>query len=133
MVLAAEWQVGQVLWSMMWFFLFVMWIMLIFSVFGDIIRNGDMGGWSKAIWTIGILFFPFVGVMIYLIVHGGSMGERQIQAANAKEEALQGYIRQTAGSGVSDADELAKLADLHATGRLTDEEYQATKARLIQA
>ena len=132
-MLAAEWQVGQVLWSMMWFFLFVMWIMLIFSVFGDIMRNDAMGGWSKAIWTVGIIFFPFLGVMIYLIVHGGTMGERQVRAANDKEAARQSYIREAAGPAASSADELAKLAGLHASGSLTDGEYEAMKAKLISA
>ena len=131
MQLAAEFGTGQVLWSILWFFLFFVWIMLIFQIFGDIIRSDDMGGAAKAIWSIFIIFLPFLGIFIYLIVRGKSMGERQIKAAQAQEAAMQDYIRTTAGGGTSSADELAKLADLHAQGKLDDAEYAAAKAKII--
>ena len=131
MQLAAEFGTGQVFWSILWFFLFFVWIMLIFQIFGDIIRSDDMGGAAKAIWSIFIIFLPFLGIFIYLIVRGKSMGERQIKAAQAQEAAMQDYIRTTAGGGTSSADELAKLADLHAQGKLDDAEYAAAKAKII--
>lgn len=122
------------LWSILWFFLFFVWIMLIFTIFGDIIRSDDMGGAAKAIWSIFIIFLPFFGIFIYLIVNGGKMGERQVKAAQAQEAAVQDYIRTTAGGGGgggSEADQLAKLADLHAGGKLDDAEYAAAKAKVI--
>ena len=121
------------LWSILWFFLFFVWIMLIFTIFGDIIRNDEMGGWAKAIWSIFIIFLPFIGIFIYLIVNGGKMGERQVKAAQTQEAAVQDYIRTTAGGGGggSEADQLAKLADLHAGGKLDDAEYSAAKAKVI--
>jgi type VI protein secretion system component VasK len=129
--LAAEFGTGQVLWSILWFFLFFVWIMLIFQIFGDIIRSDDMGGGAKAIWSIFIIFLPFLGIFIYLIVRGGKMGERQMKAAQAQEAAMQDYIRTTAGTGASAADELAKLADLHSQGKLDDAEYAAAKAKIV--
>jgi hypothetical protein len=133
LLLAAEFGTGQVLWSILWFFLFFVWIMLIFTIFGDIIRNDEMGGWTKAIWSIFIIFLPFIGIFIYLIVNGGKMGERQVKAAQTQEAAVQDYIRTTAGGGGggSEADQLAKLADLHAGGKLDDAEYSAAKAKVI--
>ena len=133
MLLAAEFGTGQVLWSILWFFLFFVWIMLIFTIFGDIIRNDEMSGWVKAIWSIAIIFVPFLGIFLYLIVNGGGMGRRQVAAAQAQENAMQDYIRTTAGSGTSEADQLAKLADLHASGKLDDSEYAAAKAKIISA
>ena len=130
MLLAAEFGTGQVFWSILWFFLFFVWIMLIFTVFGDIIRNDDMSGWVKAIWSIFIIFVPFLGIFLYLIIYGGKMGERQVKAAQKQEAAMQDYIRTTAGTG-SQADELAKLADLHKAGSLDDAEYAAAKAKII--
>ncbi|MGB0111885.1 MAG: PLDc N-terminal domain-containing protein [Ilumatobacteraceae bacterium] len=130
MLLAAEWGTGQVLWSILWFFLFFVWIMLIFTIFGDIIRNHEMSGVAKAIWSIFIIFIPFLGIFIYLIVNGGKMGERQVAAAKAQEAAVQDYIRTTA-SGTSEADQLAKLADLHSNGKLDDAEYASAKAKVI--
>jgi hypothetical protein len=128
MLLAAEFGTGQVLWSILWFFLFVMWISLVFMIFGDIMRS-DMSGWSKALWSFAIIFLPFLGIFLYLIVNGGKMGERSVQQAQEQQDAMDGYIRGVASTGSSD--ELAKLADLHTSGKLTDSEYSAAKAKVI--
>ena len=129
MLLAAEFGTGQVLWSILWFFLFFMWIWLVITIFADIIRS-DMSGWGKALWAIGIIFLPFLGVFLYLIVNGGEMGARNVQAAQAQEQAVQAYIRDAAGSG-SAADQLDKLASLHDSGKLSDEEYAQAKAKVV--
>lgn len=128
MLLAAEFGTGQVLWSILWFFLFVMWFMLVFSIFGDLIRS-DMSGWSKALWTVAIVFLPFLGIFFYLIVNGSKMGERSARAAQEQQEAFDGYIRDVATTNASD--ELSKLADLHAADKLTDSEYSAAKAKVL--
>ena len=130
MQLAAEFGTGQVFWSILWFFLFFVWIMLIFTIFGDIIRSDDMGGVAKAIWSIFIIFVPFLGIFMYLIIRGGKMGERQVKAVQAQQAAMDDYVRSTAGTG-SAADELAKLADLHSQGNLDDAEYAAAKAKVV--
>ena len=120
------------LWSILWFFLFFVWIMLIFTIFGDIIRSDDMGGLAKAIWSIFIIFVPFLGIFIYLIARGGGMAERQMAAAQKQNEAMQSYIQSAAGSsGTSSADQLAKLADLHSSGKIDDAEYATAKAKVI--
>ena len=129
--LAAEFGTGQVFWSILWFFLFFVWIMLIFSIFGDIIRSDDMGGGAKAIWSIFIIFLPFLGIFIYLIVRGGKMGERQMKAAQAQQAAMDDYIRSTAGGGGSAADELAKPADLPSQGKLDHAESPAATAKVV--
>ncbi len=118
-------------WSILWFFLFFVWILMIFMIFGDIIRSQDMGGVAKTLWSIFIIFLPFIGIFAYLIVRGGSMHERQIAAAKAQDAAMQDYIRSAAGTDSSPADELAKLADLHAAGKLDDAEYAAAKAKVV--
>ena len=129
MQLAAEFGTGQVLWSIIWFFLFFIWIMLIFQVFGDIFRSHNSGV-SKALWTIGIIFLPYLGVFLYLIVHGSGMAQRQAQSMQKNDEAMQAYIRDAAGTGTT-ADELAKRAELHNSVKLDDTEFAAAKARLI--
>jgi hypothetical protein len=128
--IAAEFGSGQVLWSILWLFLFIVWIYLLIMIFSDIFRSDDLSGWGKALWTIAIILFSFVGILIYLIVRGGSMQQRQLAAAKQQNEAMQTYIRDAA-SGTSDADQLAKLADLHSSGKLDDAEYAAAKARDI--
>ncbi len=130
MMIAAEWGTGEVLWSILWFFLFFMWIWLVISIFSDIIRAHDMSGWAKAFWTIGIIVLPFLGVFLYLIVNGNSMNERAVEAAKANEAAMQDYIRQAAGTA-DPADQLSKLADLHNAGKLSDSEYEQAKAKVV--
>jgi len=127
---AAEFGTGQVLWSIFWFFLFFMWIMLVFNVFGDIFRSDDLSGIAKAIWTAFVIFLPYLGVFMYLIVRGDHMARRRVEAAEAQDAAMQQYIRSAAGAS-SPADQLASLADLHAAGKLDDAEYQQAKQRVI--
>lgn len=116
--------------AMLWFFLFFIWIWLLISVFGDMFRS-DMSGWAKAGWAVLVIVLPIVGVLAYLIVHGGKMHERSMQRAAAVEQAQQDYVRSIAGTPPSTADELAKLADLHNRGVLTDTEYNSQKAALL--
>ena len=130
MLLAAEWGTGQVLWSMIWLFMIVIWAWMIIFLFTDIIRSQDLSGWVKALWSLFIIFLPFVGILAYLIVRGGGMAERSAQAAQEANEATKAYIRDAAAVS-SDADQLAKLADLHSSGKLDDAEYAAAKAKVI--
>ena len=74
-MLFAEFGTGQVFWSMLWFFLCFIWIWLLIVVFGDIFRSRDLSGWAKALWTIFVIFLPYLGVFVYLIARGHKMGE----------------------------------------------------------
>jgi hypothetical protein len=78
MVVAAEWGVGQVVWSMLWFFLFCIWIWLLFAVFADLFRSDDIGGLAKALWVIFVILLPFLGVAVYLIARGSKVHERAL-------------------------------------------------------
>jgi Short C-terminal domain/Phospholipase_D-nuclease N-terminal len=117
-------------WAMLWFFLFIAWIWVLFSVIADLFRS-DMSGWAKGLWTIFVIVLPFLGVLIYLIVHGSTMQERTRGEAIAMERAQRDYIKSVAGSE-STADELAKLADLRNRGVITDPEFDAQKAALLR-
>jgi lysylphosphatidylglycerol synthetase-like protein (DUF2156 family) len=116
--------------SMLWFFLFVVWIWLLISVYADIFRSHDLSGVAKAAWVVFVLLLPYLGVLIYLIARGGSMQERSIQRAADAQEAARSYIREVADAP-SSADELAKLAQLRDQGVLTPQEFEAQKAKLL--
>lgn len=118
----------DIFWAMIWFFLFFVWIWLLISIFGDIFRSG-MSGFAKAAWIIFVIVTPFLGVLIYLIVNGGKMQERSMEAALAQRRAQQAYIQQVAGA--STADELALLAKLHHDGVLSADEFATQKAKLL--
>ena len=130
MTLAADFGTGEVLWSFLWFFLFFIFILLIFQIFGDIIRSDDLSGWGKALWSLFIIFIPFLGIFVYVIARGGKMHEHAVQDAQAQDQAMRQYIRDTAGS-IDPATQLAQLAELHTAGKLDDTEYAAAKAKVI--
>lgn len=118
--------------TMLWFFLFIAWLWLLFSVFGDIFRSRDLSGWAKALWTLFIIVLPLLGVLIYLIARGGGMAERTAQAHERREEAFRAYVRDAAVDGASStADELTKLAALRDAGTISHEEFEAQKAKLL--
>ena len=126
----AEFGTGQVLWSMIWLFLFVVWIWLIIMLFSDIMRSHDLSGWAKALWSLFIIFFPFIGIFAYLIFRGGGMAERSVEAAQAQDAAMRTYVQDVSG-GSSSADQVEKLAKLHDDGKLTDEEFAEAKAKAL--
>jgi hypothetical protein len=114
---------------MLWIFLLFAWFWLVITIFIDIFRSDDLGGFAKAMWLLFVLFLPWLGVLVYLIVRGQSMQERQIAQAAATAKAQRAYIQEVATS--STADELAKLKSLHDQGILTDEEFAAQKAKAL--
>jgi hypothetical protein len=126
----AEWQVGQMFWSILWFTLFFIWIWLLISVFADIFRSPDLSGWGKAIWLIFVIFLPYLGVFVYLIARGHKMGEHALAQAQAHEAATRAYVQQVAGSGGT-ADEIAKAAQLRDSGAISEAEFQALKAKAL--
>jgi hypothetical protein len=130
-LLAYDYPILGLFWTMLWFFLWIAWIVLLFRVFADLFRNRDMGGWSKALWSIFVILVPFLGVFIYLIVHGRSMSERDFEQARAQEAAFRSYVQDAAGSGGGTAEELSKLADLKERGVISDAEFQQQKAKLL--
>src|SRR5262245_29130061 len=123
MLLAAEFGTGQVFWSMLWFFLFFIWIWLLIIVFSDIFRSPDLSGWGKALWSFFIIFLPYLGVFVYLIARGHKMQEHAVQEAKAQDAAMREYIQNvTSSNGASAADEIARLADLRDKGVLSEAE-----------
>src|SRR5262245_29454036 len=129
-MLAYDYPLLGMFWTMLWFFLWVAWIMLLFRVFGDIFRSDDMGGLAKALWSIFVIIVPFLGVLIYMIARGRSMAARDIAQAQAQEAAFRTYVQTTAGSSGT-ADELSKLADLHARGVISAAEFAQQKAKVL--
>lgn len=130
-MIAYDYPILGLFWSMLLFFLFFAWIILLFRVFADIFRSDDMGGVAKAIWSIFVIIVPFLGVFVYLIARGSKMNEHAIADAKAMDEAQRAYIQQAAGTGTSDADQLDKLAALHTSGKIDDAEYAAAKAKVL--
>ena len=127
----AEFGTGQLLWSMLWFFMFIIWFWLLVTVFGDIFRSDDMGGFAKALWIIFIVLFIYLGVLVYFIARGKGMQERNIKQMKSAQAAQEEYLRSVVGSSSGASEEIARLADLRDKGAITEEEFQALKAKAL--
>lgn len=128
----------ELFWTMLWFFLWIMWLFLLFKIVTDVLRDHELSGWGKAGWLILCLLLPFIGVLVYVIVRGTGMTEREMARAKQSEAAFQDYIRRSAagspagsGAGGGGAAELSRLAELKEKGALTEEEFQKARAKLL--
>ena len=121
-----------VFWTMMIWFLWIAWIVLVFQVIVDIFRSRDMGGFAKALWSIFVIVVPWLGVLVYLIARGDSMRDRHYQQLQAQDQAFRSYVQDAAATGAtSNADEIAKLANLRTQGVISDAEFEQQKAKLL--
>ena len=130
-MLAYDYPLLGLFWTMLWWFLLFAWIVLLVRVIADIFRSHDMGGFAKAMWAIFVIVIPWLGVLVYLIARGRSMAERDFERARAQDDAFRSYVQDVSGSGTSTADELTKLAQLHSQGVLSDAELAQQKAKLL--
>ena len=116
--------------SMLWFYLVIVWIFFLFQLVGDIFRSRDLSGIQKAVWMVFLVFVPFIAAITYLIVRGDKMHARQTADMLAREDALRERMG-VSTSSASAADEIGKLAALRDAGTLTEEEFQSHKGRLL--
>ena len=132
-MLAYDYPAMGIFWSMLWFFVWITWLMLLFRVIGDIFRSHDLGGGAKALWLFVVIVMPFLGVFIYMIARGRAMSQHDMDAARARDEQMKAYVQQVTASNGStgSADELAKLAELNRSGVLTDAEFAQEKAKIL--
>jgi hypothetical protein len=131
-MLAYDYPLLGAFWTLLWIFLWVVWIFILFRIILDIFRSHDMNGWIKALWLIFLLFIPFLSALIYLIVRGRGMTERDISDAQARDAAFRDYVQSAATtSGGGAADEIAKLADLRDKGVITPAEFEQQKAKIL--
>jgi hypothetical protein len=121
-----------VFWTMLEFFLLLVWFWLLIVVFGDIFRSRDLSGFSKALWTIFVIILPYLGVFVYLIARGGGKHERSVMRAEQQDQAFRTYVQDVTG-GSGSADQLANLADLKDRGVITDTEFNAQKAKILSS
>jgi hypothetical protein len=123
MVLASDYPFFGVLWSMLIFFLWVSWFVLLFNIIGDVFRR-DASGWNKTLWLIFLVLVPFVGVFAYIIVNNDGMAKRNMERAGAQRQA---YAAATSDP-VADIERAKKLLD---SGAISQAEYDSIKAKAL--
>ena len=127
----AAYTFGDVMWTMLVFFAWIMFFWLLFIVFGDLFSRHDISGWGKAGWTIFAIILPFLGIFVYLIANGKSMGERAAQRAQAQQSQMDNYVRSVASD--SAPDQIAKGKQLLDSGAITQAEFDQLKAKALTA
>jgi hypothetical protein len=128
MPIAADYPFLDVLWTIIVFFAWVAWIWVVITVFIDLFRRHDIGGWRKALWVVFVIVLPFLGVLVYLIAQHDGMRERSVKEAKAQQQAFDQYVRDAAGGP---ANEIAKAKELLDSGSITQAEFESIKAKAL--
>lgn len=127
----ASYELGDALLTVLSIFFMVIWIWIMIVILLDLFRDHELSGWWKAVWVFFLIFIPVLTALIYLIARGNGMRDRVVNEQKALQKATDQYIRETAAAGTSSADELHKLADLKDRGVISQEEFDAQKAKLL--
>ena len=130
MIPLAEYTFGQGLLTVLAVFVFMAWILVLATILGDLFRDHQTSGWTKALWVLFLVFLPFLTVIVYLIARGDGMRERAVKRQEESQKSLDAYIQQTAG-GTSVAGEIERLAKLRDDGTISAEEFERQKAKLL--
>jgi hypothetical protein len=117
-------------WLLVWSFFFVMYLMILFHIIGDLFRDRELSGWWKALWLIALIIFPFLTALIYLIARGRGMAERQAGEMQRAQEATDSYIQQVAGRS-NPTDQIATAKNLLDQGTITQTEFDRLKASAL--
>jgi hypothetical protein len=113
---------------MILFFAWVAWLWILFTVFADLLRRHDIGGWGKAAWVVFVIVVPFLGVLVYLIAQHDGMRERSVRQTQEQKAVMDEYVRETAGGSAA---EIAKAKELLDAGTITQAEFDAIKAKAV--
>jgi len=123
-------------WEFFWLivaaFVFVAYLMMLFSIFADIFRDHELGGWGKALWCVFLILMPVVGALIYLIARGSGMAQRSAKQAQDYQAAQADYIRSVAADATaSPAEQIEQAKKLKDAGTITTQEFESIKAKAL--
>jgi hypothetical protein len=119
------------LWLLVWSYIFIAYLVLLFHIFADIFRDRELGGFAKALWSIGLIFLPFLMALVYLIARGKGMAERQVGAARQAQAQTEEYIKSVAGTPNTGADQIASAKSLLDNGAITQVEFERLKEKAL--
>ena len=132
MLVGSDYPFLDVMWTMLVFFVWIAWFMLLFRIIGDIFRRHDIGGGGKTLWTIFVILMPFLGVFVYLISQNDGMTQRSLEQMQAQQAQMDSYVRSVASTGGAAA-EIEKAKALLDSGAISQPEYDALKAKALAA
>jgi hypothetical protein len=118
-------------WFIISFFLLMAYLMVLFQIVGDLFRDKETSGAMKAVWIFFLIILPILTSLVYLIVRGKDMTERNVAAVQAVRHDQEAYIRSVSGGGSSPADEIARAKALLDSGAISAEEYEKLKTKAL--
>jgi hypothetical protein len=118
------------MWTILVFFVWIAWFMLLFRILGDIFSRGDIGGGAKTLWIIFVLIVPFLGVFVYLIAENDGMTQRAMERVQQQQAQMDDYVKSVASSG-GPAAEIEKAKGLLDSGAISQSEFDAIKAKAL--
>ena len=131
-MLVADYTFFDLFWSLLVFFIWVMWFWLLFTIWFDIFRRDDISGGSKTLWLLFTILIPFLGVFVYLIKENDGMMKRAQARSQRDRQQFDEYVRQTASSGAGSAsEEIARGKELLDRGVITQDEFAVLKANAL--
>jgi Phospholipase_D-nuclease N-terminal/Short C-terminal domain len=130
MVIAADYPFLEVFWSIVVFFAWVAWLLILFRILTDIFRRHDISGWGKAAWIVFVIVLPFLGVLVYLIANGKEMGQRDMEESRTARAQFDDYVRSVSGGPAAEIEKAKQLLD---NGTISQSEFEAIKARALAA
>jgi predicted PurR-regulated permease PerM len=130
-LVAADYPFLDVIWTMIVFFIWIAWIMLLFYILADIFRRHDASGLTKTLWVIFVIILPFLGVLVYVIANGSGMAERNVKQAQAQQAQFDDYVKSVAASGGGAADQIEKAKGLLDSGAISQAEFDSIKAKAL--
>jgi hypothetical protein len=129
-MLATNWTFGQLMWSMLVFFTWILFFWLLFTVLADLFRRHDISGWGKAGWTIFMVFLPFLGIFVYLITNSKGMAERNVREVQRAHSDMDAYVKSVASS-TDPASQIAQGKELLDSGAISPTEFEKLKSQAL--
>jgi hypothetical protein len=133
MVIAADYPFLDILWSMIIFFVWVVWIWMMVIILTDVFRRRDLSGWGKAGWTVFLIVLPFLGAFVYLIAEGKNMADRRADEVRGQQAQFDDYVKTVAADGGGAAAEIEKAKQLLDSGAITQTEFDQLKTKALAA
>jgi hypothetical protein len=130
MPIAADYPFLDVLWTMIIFFVWVVWIWMMIGTLTDVFRRRDIGGWAKAAWCLFMIVLPFVGVLVYLVSQHDGLAQRE---SDWMEQKQQRFDSRAVTGGDSATAEIEKAEQLLRKGTISRDEFETLKARALTA
>jgi Short C-terminal domain/Phospholipase_D-nuclease N-terminal len=130
MVFAADYPFLDIFWTMIIFFVWVIWIWMVIAVLADVFGRHDISGWAKAAWTVFVIVLPWLGVLIYLITNSKDMAARKARESQAARAEFGDYGKTVAAPGGAAA-EIEQAKRLLDSGAITEAEFDAIKAKAL--